>query len=233
LRWWLRDPVTRAGFLLTSAYLVRDREVKLRVYPGIAPLLALPLISLFQPAREADVGTAGFMAAFCGVYAGMVPMMALSMLQHSEQWQASDVFRAAPLPGPARLCVGARRSVLLVLTLPSLAILGLISALVLEDRRQLLLLAPGFIAVPLFALVPFLNGKGVPLSMPQEDAKSAQRALPAMGIMVSSAALSGTAVLAWSMGWFAWFLAAEALIAFCLHAALRHQVSRVRWPSME
>jgi ABC-2 type transport system permease protein len=42
LRWWLRDPVARASFLLTAAYLVRDRDVKLRVYPGIAPILIIP-----------------------------------------------------------------------------------------------------------------------------------------------------------------------------------------------
>jgi len=31
LRWWLRDSVSRAGFLLTAAYLLRDRDVKLWV----------------------------------------------------------------------------------------------------------------------------------------------------------------------------------------------------------
>src|SRR6185503_8867833 len=32
-RWWLKDSVTRAGFLLIAAYLVRDRDTKLRFYP--------------------------------------------------------------------------------------------------------------------------------------------------------------------------------------------------------
>ena len=41
LRWWLRDPVVRASFLLTAAYLLRDRETKLRVYPGVAPFLVV------------------------------------------------------------------------------------------------------------------------------------------------------------------------------------------------
>jgi ABC-2 type transport system permease protein len=47
LRWWLRDPVERQSFMLTSAYLVRDREIKLRLYPGVAPMLIMPLIMLF------------------------------------------------------------------------------------------------------------------------------------------------------------------------------------------
>ena len=46
LRWWLRDPVSRASFLLVAAYLFRDRDVKLRVYPGLAPMLAWPVIML-------------------------------------------------------------------------------------------------------------------------------------------------------------------------------------------
>ena len=34
VRWWLRDPVERAAVRLCGAYLLRDRDVKLRVYPG-------------------------------------------------------------------------------------------------------------------------------------------------------------------------------------------------------
>ena len=44
LRWWLRDSVARASFLLTAAYLVRDRDVKLRVYPALAPYLVIPIL---------------------------------------------------------------------------------------------------------------------------------------------------------------------------------------------
>jgi hypothetical protein len=42
LRWWLRDPIERQVFLLTSAYLVRDRDTKLKLYPSLAPLFVIP-----------------------------------------------------------------------------------------------------------------------------------------------------------------------------------------------
>jgi hypothetical protein len=48
LSWWLRDPVTRASFLLVMAYLVRDRDVKLRLYPALAPLVLMPFIFMLQ-----------------------------------------------------------------------------------------------------------------------------------------------------------------------------------------
>ena len=46
LRWWLRDSVSRAAFLLTGAYLLRDRDTKLRVYPSLASMLVTPVIML-------------------------------------------------------------------------------------------------------------------------------------------------------------------------------------------
>ena len=83
--------MTRASFLLTAAYLVRDRDVKLRIFPGIAPMLVLPLMLLLPTRHHSDMG--GFPVAMCGAYVGLVPMLALVMLQFSQQWQASDVFR--------------------------------------------------------------------------------------------------------------------------------------------
>ena len=49
LRWWLRNPIERASFLLCSAYLLRDRDVKLRVYPGLAPMMMMPPIANRNP----------------------------------------------------------------------------------------------------------------------------------------------------------------------------------------
>ena len=102
LSWWLRDPVARASFLLAAAYLVRDRDVKLRVYPGIAPVLIIPFVFLLQDQRHPGSADPGFGVPFSGLYLGLVPLMGLQMLQYSQQWQAADIFRAAPLAGPAQ-----------------------------------------------------------------------------------------------------------------------------------
>jgi len=85
--------VVRASFLLTAAYLVRDRELKLRVYPGLAPILAMPILVLLRGSREHG---AGFAVAFSGAFLGLVPSLALGTVRYSQHWQASDVFRAAP-----------------------------------------------------------------------------------------------------------------------------------------
>ncbi len=122
VRWWLRDPVTRASFLLVAAYLIRDRDVKLRIYPGIAPIIVLPFFFMFQSRQPGGFG--GFSTAFTAAYLGIVPLLAMMILQFSSQYQASDIFRAVPLEGPALICRGARCAVLLLLTFPMVVVIA-------------------------------------------------------------------------------------------------------------
>jgi hypothetical protein len=228
LRWWLREPVSRASFLLTSAYLARDRDVKLRVYPGLAPMLVMPVIFLLQGRAESG----SFPVAFAGSFLGMIPLLGLDLLKYSQQWQAADLFRAAPLPGPAPLCHGARRAVLCFLALPLLVLFGAL-LWTLREASQLALLLPGLLAMPVYALVPSLGGKAIPLSQPTEEAKSASRGLVMIGVMLAAVVLSVLATWAWSGGWFGWLLGAELLVVAGLYTALRASLTARRWPPME
>lgn len=230
LCWWLKDPVERATFLLTAVYLVRDRDVKLRIYPGLAPMLVMPLIFMIR-----DKGPSGgsFGIAFAGTFLGLVPLLGLDLLQYSQQWQAADVFRAAPLSGPAPLCHGARRAVLCLLTAPVLIFYALVAWLAGVELSHLALLLPGLIALPIFALIPCLGGKAVPLSRSADVAKSAGRSLHTIGVMVISMVLSGLAMWSWASGWFAWLLLVETVVAFSLYTTLRASLASARWPSLE
>lgn len=229
LSWWMRDPVERAAFLLTAAYLFRDRDVKLRIYPGVAPFLILPFIFLFQ--RRNGMGDFGI--AFSGAYLGAIPLVALGMLQYSQQWQASDVFRSAPLPGPAPICHGARRAVLCILTIPILAAVVAIVWFFYGSPSKLLLILPGAVALPVYALVPGMVGRAVPLSAPTEQAKSAGRGLIMLIAMPISIALSFGTLVSLSHGRFGAFLAVETLIAAALYAIMRSRQNKVRWQSAE
>ena len=232
LRWWLRDPVTRASFLLVAAYLFRDREVKLRIYPGLAPMLVMPVIFLLQDRGAGGIG-GGFGVAFCGGYVGLVALLALNMLQFSQQWPASDVFRLAPMAGPARICDGARWAVLCFLALPTVAAFGLIAWCMRGGVGHLPLLLPGIIALPIYALYVHLGGRAVPLSVPGEEAKAASRSFQMVGVMLISMAISGVAVWAWSTGWFWPFLSGEAAIGVGLYVLMRSFVSSARWVTIE
>jgi ABC-2 type transport system permease protein len=234
LSWWLRDSIERASFLLATAYLFRDRDVKLRIYPGVAPMLVMPIIFLLQEtSRKGSGGDGGFGIAFSGAFIGIIPMLGMNLLQYSQQWQAADLFRMAPMEGPSALCNGARRAVLLILTLPLLLSLAVFAWFTRHDSSRLFLLLPGVITLPVFAMVPCLGGKAVPLSQPTEEAKSASRGLTMMGAMFASMAVAGVASVARAGGWFIWFLAIEAIFVAGLYVGMRASLARARWQAVE
>jgi len=231
MKLWLRDPVSRATFLLVAAYLVRDRDVKLRVYPGIAPLMIMPLLLLLQSGTRSGAGPFG--VAFAGTYLGIIPLLGIGLLQFSQQWQAADVFRAAPLPGPAPLNRGLRRAVMVLLVAPMIVVYGLLALLLTRDPAQLALMLPGILALPVFAIIPCLSGEAVPLSKPVDEAKSAGRGVQMIGAMLASAALAGLAMWAWSTGWFLLLIVIELMGVVGLIFTLGPLAERVRWKLLD
>jgi ABC-2 type transport system permease protein len=233
LSWWLRDPVSRASFLLTAAYLVRDRDVKLRIYPSLAPMMILPFVFLLQGRNQHNADESGFGVPFSAAYLGLVPLLGLQILQYSQQWQAADIFRSAPMIGPAAICHGARRAVLCLLALPMMLLVAALVWFIQGSPNQLLLFLPGMIVLPIFALVPNLGGRGVLLSMPTDAAKATGRGLNMIVVMIITFMLAGATSWAWNHGWFWPFVGAEALMATLIYILLRSQIAQTRWPSLE
>jgi ABC-2 type transport system permease protein len=227
LKWF--SPVSRAGFILTTAYLFRDRDVKLRVFPGIAPMLIIPFIFLLQDKQAME----GFGVAFSSAFLAMLPMLTLDMLQYSQQWQASDIFRVAPTNGPAELCSGARRAVLCVLAVPSIILVGFILWMVQHNISHLVLFLPGLMLAPVVSLVPAALGRGVPLSLPNEEIKSAGRSLKMFLVMFVAIGISGVASAAFKFGYLWWVILAEVVILLPLYFGLLVFVSRKRWKPLE
>ena len=230
LSWWLRDPVSRSSFLLTAAYMMRDRDVKLRLYPGIAPMLVFPFIFLLQGHSRGD---GGFGLAMSGAYAGLIPLLALNLLQYSQQWQASDVFRVAPMMGPGAICHGARRAVLLFLTLPLLLVFAAVGLALRHDPSQLMWLLPGLVVLPVYAMIPSRLSGAVPLSVPTEEAKSAGRGLWMMLAMFSSMGLAGLAVWAHYEGLFWQFMVGEVIVAVVAYFWMRQSLAKVCWRAID
>jgi len=186
LRWWLKNSVSRGAFLLTAAYLFRDRETKLRIYPGLAPVMIMPVIFLVRGGMSSNYAT-----AFSGTYLGIVPLIGISLLRYSQQWQAADLFRMAPINGPAAISHGTRRAAMVFLAAPALILFVLIVGAMQRDIEHLVLLLPGIIALPIYAMIPCLNGKGVPFSFPGEEAKSARQGLRILIVTFISFPLAG------------------------------------------
>ena len=230
LGWLLRDPVTRASFRLTAAYLFRDRDMKLRLYPGLAPVLVMPMVFLIQGMSKSD---AGWGIAFGGGYLGLIPLMAMNLLQFSQHWQAADLYRQAPVAGPGPFIHGASRAVCFLLALPGVAILLLVICLMPGGLAKAELLFPGLLAMPAFALIPGAIEKTVPLSKPTEEAKSAARGGIMVLLMMASLVIPGIALWARNYGMFGRFLIAEACMVVVACWLLSKIIASKKWDPLE
>jgi hypothetical protein len=245
LKYFLRDSVSQAGFRLVVAYLFRDRDTKLRIYPGIAPMMIMPVMMLFtsgsfssshrELVKQAGAagsqvldGFTGFSVALSGAYVCIVPLMALNMLKYSQQYRASDVFIAAPIRGPGPLIHGARVAVTAILCVPLLMVLAIFIG-VTQGAAALLLILPGAIAMPAYALVPGLFGDITPLSSPQEEAKSASNFPIMMVSLAGSFGLAGLASVTSAMGLLPYFLILEAIVSVVLCIFINAIVAKSSW----
>lgn len=234
LRWWLRDPVERHAFLLTSAYMARDREIKLKLYPGLAPMLIMPLAMLFSMSGLKHAGATTWVQSFAACYLAIVPLQAMMLLNRSEHWRASAFFQAAPLPHWSPLFHGARKAVLGWLTYPMLVLQGLALAALQKSPTPLFMTLPALIFLPAFSLVPGLVKTWLPLSLPAEEQRDAGAGCLFMAVVMGvSASIGGLAMWMWSLGWFWPFLAVEALVMLGVTALLSRMLRARPWQAAD
>jgi hypothetical protein len=158
LRGWLRDPVERAAFQLATAYLRRDRDVRLRLRPSLVVFALLPLAGLVLEERRG--GHLVPLASVCLL--GMVPGVALEALRISSHPVASELFAIVPLAGTGAVFQGVRKAAIWYV-LPALVTAVALGLAVVPGG--LALAVPGILAMPVFSLIPGLFGPYVPLAL--------------------------------------------------------------------
>jgi hypothetical protein len=235
LSWWLRDPVERESFKLTTAYLARDREVKMRLYPGVAPLLIMPLVMLFSGGTgKGGAEAAIMMQGFATCFLGMVSMQAMLFLGCSEHWRASAFFHVAPLPHWTPLFHGSRKAVLACLSFPVLIVQTALLCGIQRSFTPLALSLPALFFLPAFSLVTGLLGQWLPLSKPSEDVKNtAAGCLMMAGAMVAAGIVGGLASWMWHLGHFGLYLAIEAVLMLAASFLMKYLMRDTPWVAMK
>lgn len=233
LRWWLRDPIERHVFLLTSAYLLRDRETKLKLYPGLAPMVMMPVVMGFSDRGGAAKGPGAAMATIGLAYAAIVPIQALMMLRASEHWRAAALFRIAPLPHWTPVFHGARKAVLTWLAFPALLLTTAILCAMRGSPAPAGLAVPMLAILPVCAMLPGLSGAYLPLSMPAEDLRGNTGCVLFGIAMVASMGLGVTSALADHFGWFWPYAIALLLLGALLQRTFAASMRGKRWRAAE
>lgn len=222
LSWLLPDFASKVEFVLVSAYMARDRDVKMRLYPAVGYLFLLPFVQIFIAfQRHGESASSGesirvmlpFFTAFAGLFLLMIPGRVLDVLRISQHWRAGEIYLMAPIPGPAPLMRGVRVAIYLYLIAPVVLLLTVVSWIFAGPQSVLLLLSV-IIVLPLFAQVATSLPNMVPFTNPPEEATATRGCMVTaltllIGVLIPLAAIGCSLV-----GWLHWFLLVEFVAAF-------------------
>ena len=216
LRWWLRDPIELWTFRLAAAYMRRDRDTKLRLYPSLTIFLVFPVISLLDRNRG---GFSSFAPLFTVWMLSMLPYQALQTLQMSQHYLAADIFAITPLATAASVFHGVRKATIVYLLLPALAVAGLLTGYLSPGGLQGLQLAlPGLLLIPVLTLVPGLVEDYLPLSRPAARGDQTSRNLGLMFVsMIAMTIVLAATYIAWKLEALWYMLAIEALVVILIY----------------
>ena len=169
---WLRDHVERGAFRLASAYMRRDREIKLRLYPQLG---MFGMIIVMQAMDRSD-HRGPFLGLLMLAIAGTVPLTAIESLRTSTHHAAADLFRYSPIAGASSLFQGVRKASIVYVQAPLIAVSAVVIALSATDTRGAFELAlPVVLAMPTVSLLPGAFGAFLPLSQPPRRGEQSSR----------------------------------------------------------
>jgi hypothetical protein len=219
----LPDPVERGAFRLARAYLARDRDMRMRVYPSLALIIVFPVLAILDQARYGRMG-----AVMTIFMVGTLPATAMMTFRMSPHYAAAELFRYVPIHGSASLFHGVRKAMLTLLMLPALAVGGALLWFGTIDHQRLLLGIPALLAIPTLSLMDGLTRDYLPLAIAPVGGR--QGALN-IGMMMFGfiwlATFAGLGTLAQAQGWFWQMVAGEVAVIAVVHPLMLRGI-RVR-----
>lgn len=234
LRWWLRDPIERETFCLCIAYMLRDREAKLRIYPGLAPMVVMPVFLAFSPGSRSNDGAPPILLlAMAFSFFAMAPMSVLVSMRFSEQHRAAAVFRCAAVPHWAPLFHGMRKAVLLWPAIPTFLVIVGLAAWWFGSLDPVLLAVPAVTAMLLGTLFVGLLGPWLPLSQPmdvQQTHLGCMTSIVAMGFGVVLSVLGGVSI---EYGWYWQYVSVLVVAGAILMHCCTRWIRKMPWQAAE
>ncbi len=177
---FLRSSVERAVFDLVGIYLKRDREIKVRLYPSFSYLIMFPLIGIFTGGLADPFVDQDFVFNTI-IGAAMIPFVAsvaAEAILFSEHYQASYIFRAAPVASLSDIHRGLRKATQVYVALPGALILLLLYTVLWQNLfHAFLVIAPWLILTPALMMFPFIGREFLPLSRKYQKGQQSARTM--------------------------------------------------------
>lgn len=177
---FLRNSIERAIFDLVAIYLKRDREIKVRLYPSFSYLILFPLLGLITGGLYDPFIYEGVMLNSV-IGAAMIPFVtavAGESFLFSEHYQASYIFRAAPVSNLSDIHKGLRKAAQAYIALPGAIILVIFYTIIWRDFfHAFLLVIPWLILTPAIMMISFIGREYLPLSRKYQKGQQSARSM--------------------------------------------------------
>ena len=187
---FLRRPAERAVFDLVTAYLRRNREIKVRLYPSLAYFIVFPVMALVtEGLPDPFLGQrTGFYSTIGAMMVCFVTLSAVEALIFSEHYQAGYILRVAPIETLGDVHRALRKAVACFVVAPGFVMLFLFYATLWRSPvHSVLFLAPWALLTPPAMLLPFLRREVVPLSRKYQKGQQSARNLTALFVSIIGA----------------------------------------------
>lgn len=170
---WITSPgPEQMGFDLSWRMMLRSREFKMQVYPGIGYILVLLIVFMFQ---KNNFHASSFLinnpdnrfGILVALYSpALLIMAAASQLHLSQSWKASWIYKMSPAQKPGQIISGSIKAVIAQFMILPFLLIG-ISGTILNGVAILpsLLLSAGMQTLMLY-LVSLINNQYLPFSQP-------------------------------------------------------------------
>ncbi len=161
--------IERGAFELTTAALMRDRKLKLKIYPSIGYLFILAAILLFNKNEPIEATLANLHSRSIHIiiiYSGFLMIQTImAQIAISDDFKAGWVYSAAPIVQPGHILMGAWKAVLSTFFLPIYLLFTIFISIIWRVNAVDDLIF-GFVGNILVSLVAaLLSEKYFPLSM--------------------------------------------------------------------
>ena len=229
----IRNQAERAAFELITIYLLRNREIKLRLYPSLAYILFFPFLGILtEGLADPFESSEGRFYAMMG--AGMISSIGLTAVESllfSEHYKASYILRVAPVSRIGDIRSGFRKAVFIYIVLPGFAVLFTLYAVLWADPlHAMLVLLPWLALAPAQLLAPFLFREALPLSRKYQKGEQSARNILIFSISFAVLiVLAVTQSMALSLGFsYSLFLGIVMVVALLCYLVLRAMTDESR-----
>ncbi len=168
----LRDPEERVGYNLVSKYIRRNRNMRMRIFPAFAmPLAVLGMFimdgEIVDPFLQPNVPT--FMAFIFLIY---LVVFFYQIIPTSDHWQASWIFRVAPVSDYSKIYRGAMKALVLKYVTPYFILIFAVLSTQMAVQHAFLLAILNYVIFVAYTVALTALARDLPLSKRFERGQS-------------------------------------------------------------